>query len=168
MKTWTEDERTALAAHLIEGAAVCVVPSHLREGFYRYILDGILPGSFLQAVLCADLLEVAWRADPVSLQGLPALLQFLEHYAPADCWRSRAAVLAWTSTPERIEIPERWPDHEVDVDRKTFDAMRTSCIALGWTVDDLEQLTTPQFAALYDAFAGWWNRLPRRRSTRES
>jgi hypothetical protein len=107
MKPWTADDRTKIAAALRDGAAVCGVPAHLRGGLDRYVLDGILPGGFLQAVLCADLIEVAFRADPVSWQSLPALIQFLLFYAPRACWRSRAAVLAWTVTPDRLEIPSR-------------------------------------------------------------
>jgi hypothetical protein len=104
MKALTADERAKVAAHLIEGARVCLVPSHLTHGLFRYILDGILPGGFLQAVLCGDLVEVAQRGDPSSLLGLPGLVTFLEHYAPPNCWRSRDAVLAWTRTPDRLEL----------------------------------------------------------------
>jgi hypothetical protein len=106
MRAWTADDRSKIAAALRDGAAVCGVPPHLRGGLDRYILDGILPGGFLQAVLCADLIEVALRADPVSLQSLPAVVQFLMFYAPRECWRSRAAVLVWTITPDRLEISE--------------------------------------------------------------
>jgi hypothetical protein len=82
----------------------CAVPEHLRDGLARYLLDRILPGSFLQAVLCADLSEAARRGDPSSLVGLGGLMAFLDHYAPDGSWGSRAAVLAWTVTPERLEV----------------------------------------------------------------
>jgi hypothetical protein len=81
------------------------VPAHLREGLLRYFSDGILPGSFLQAVLCNNLIEAVRRADPISFHALPSLFEFLVAYAPADSWGAREKVLGWTTTPARLEIP---------------------------------------------------------------
>jgi len=96
----TDDIREIWQRRMIE----CEIPPQLRGGLERYLVDRILPGSFLQAVLAADLCQAALRADPFSLHALPALVTFLQYYAPATCWGSRAAVLAWTVTPDRIEV----------------------------------------------------------------
>jgi hypothetical protein len=108
-------ERATRAAELRDGAELLAVPLNLRGGLDRYILDGILPGGFLQAVLCCDLREAALRADPVSLFALPTLVHFLEHYAPRECWGSHAAVVAYTVTPDRLEIPPspKWKADDV-------------------------------------------------------
>jgi hypothetical protein len=81
------------------------IPAHLHDGLARYFLEGILPGGFLQAVLCNDLAEAVARATPGALLALPALIEFLEWRVDAEAWGSRACVLAWTTTPDRLEIP---------------------------------------------------------------
>jgi hypothetical protein len=89
---------------LAERAREAGVPAHLIGGLVRYLDDRILPGSFLQAVLCNDLEQAVGRADPASFLALPALLTFLRHETPAVCWGSRARVVAWTDTPDRLEV----------------------------------------------------------------
>jgi hypothetical protein len=89
------------------------VPEHLRGGLERYLVDGILPGGFLQAVLCDELEQALAR-----FAGLPAgasvtiaaVRTFLIRFAPADAWGSVAKVSAWTATPSRLEIAESGPD----------------------------------------------------------
>jgi hypothetical protein len=100
----TEAQREALIARVVAGLAACGVPDHLRGGLVLYLAHGILPGGFLQAVLCNDLQQAIARGDPVSLAGLPALTEWLTHYAPAVAWGSVACVRAWTTTPERLEL----------------------------------------------------------------
>lgn len=103
---WTAAQREDLLQRLPVILADCDVRDHLRGGLIRYVVDGILPGGFLQACLCKSLIETARRGDPGSLVSLPGVVMFLEHYAPADCWGSVATVRAWTSTPDRLEISE--------------------------------------------------------------
>jgi hypothetical protein len=101
------DERARLAAALEASA----VPEHLRAGLVRYLVDRILPGGFLQAVLCgktSEAIAVARYAGPpiVALSIIADVWQFLRASAPPASWGSRAAVLAWTSTPDRLETGE--------------------------------------------------------------
>ena len=79
------------------------VPNHLHDGLMRYFAQGILPGSFLQAVLTGSWERAILRADSFSLRGLPALVRFLQMECPAEAWGSRARVAAWTTTPSRLE-----------------------------------------------------------------
>ena len=107
MSLWdqlTDDERETLVRDVIGGVAASYIPGHLREGLVRYFSDGILPGSFLQAVLSNDLASAVGRADPIALRGLGHLVEFLNAHAPAGSWGSRDAVLAWTTTPDRYEL----------------------------------------------------------------
>lgn len=71
------------------------IPPRLMEGIERYIERGIIPGSFLQAVICNDLCRAVGAADPESLQALPALVSHLYHDAPAACWGSHEAMHKW-------------------------------------------------------------------------
>lgn len=103
---WTAAEREDLLLRLPIALADCYVSGHLCGGLVRYIVDGVLPGGFLQGCLCNNLIEAARRGDPRSLVSLPGVIMFLEHYAPEPCWGSTAKVRAWTSTPDRLEIAE--------------------------------------------------------------
>lgn len=71
------------------------VPPNLHDGLLRYLRQGILPGSFLRAVLRNDLAGAARRADPFTGRCLPAIVAWLDLFAPANAWGD-------------AEAPERW------------------------------------------------------------
>jgi hypothetical protein len=99
------DERARIEAALEASA----VPEHLRAGLVRYLVDRILPGGFLQAVLCCDVPQAVARfagGPAAAAFTAGAVHGFLLKAAPPSSWGSRAAVLAWTSTPDRLEIGE--------------------------------------------------------------
>jgi hypothetical protein len=100
----TDDARQAIVIDMIASFPGSGIPDHLRDGLLRYFADGILPGSFLQAVLCNDLQQAIRRAAPGAILAIPELLTFLTAHAPAGSWGSREAVLAWTTTPQRLEV----------------------------------------------------------------
>jgi hypothetical protein len=100
----TDDQRETIVATVVQALARSDVPHHLRAGLVRYFSDGILPGGFLQAVLCNDLLLAVGRGDPESLDGLVRLVRLLTEHAPWRAWGSKAKVLAWTTTPDRLEV----------------------------------------------------------------
>jgi hypothetical protein len=107
MNMWdqfSDEMREGVVLHFIDAIARSSVPEHLRGGLVRYMSDGILPGGFLQAVLCNNLMEAAARADPTSARTLVPIVQFLTDHAPASSWGSREKVLAWTTTPGRLEM----------------------------------------------------------------
>lgn len=99
----TDAQREAFVAEIVSALPESLIPHHLRAGLVRYFSDGILPGGFLQAVLCNDLREAALRCVG-PLQVLAPLIVFLTHAAPGCAWGSRDKVLAWTTTPDRLEI----------------------------------------------------------------
>jgi hypothetical protein len=101
---FTDAEREALVARLLEGFVACTAPDHLRTGLLRYVADGILPGGFLQAVLCNNLRETYARANFGSRGAIPALLECLTWHMPPAAWGSCEKVLTWTTTPDRLEI----------------------------------------------------------------
>ena len=43
-----------------------LLPEHIRKGARLYIEHGVIPGSFLQAIICNDLTESFKRADDVN------------------------------------------------------------------------------------------------------
>ena len=101
-------QRDAMVARLVEALADSGVPNHLRDGLVRYFTDGILPGGFLQAVLCNVLEEAMARHSGLgpehAARTISTIYGFLLEHAPAVAWGSRDRVLAWTTTPQRLEI----------------------------------------------------------------
>jgi hypothetical protein len=91
-------------AELVGALPASGIPHHLRDGLVRYFSDGILPGSFLQSVLCNDLREAIVHANQGTEHALRPLIEYLAHHVPDQAWGSRDKVLAWTTTPNRLEI----------------------------------------------------------------
>jgi hypothetical protein len=102
----TDAQRDAVEQEIVRALASprSAVPDHLRDGLALYFADGILPGGWLQAVLCNNLRETVARGTTASLGALPALIELLLWHAPAQAWGTREKVRAWTTTPERLEI----------------------------------------------------------------
>lgn len=77
------------------GHSSTFVPKHDRDAIVRYIEHGIIPGSFLQAVICNDLREAFGQADYINTTALPTIVAWFYSHAPALCWGSRERMLAW-------------------------------------------------------------------------
>lgn len=72
------------------------VPEHVRPGMVRYILFGILPGSFLSAILSGDYFEACRRADDENRRRLFDYAMFLMNYAPGGCFGSAENMAEWS------------------------------------------------------------------------
>jgi hypothetical protein len=72
-----------------------LVPGHLFDGILNHVLGGRGTGGFLAAVFSNDALEVACRADDVSLARLPDIMRFMHNYTPLGCWGSREKAARW-------------------------------------------------------------------------
>lgn len=72
-----------------------LIPEHMHDGVQRYIEHGILPGSFLYAVLCNDLTEAVMNADSINANHLVGYIKFLSAYCPSECWGTPERVAAW-------------------------------------------------------------------------
>lgn len=85
------------------------LPVHCRAGMRRYIEDGCLPGSFLRAVICNDLVGAFVRADDGNTLYMRAYTQFLQHEAPHGAWGSLKNMEAWNQRGglNGIEISEK-------------------------------------------------------------
>ena len=87
------------------------IPQHNRAGLKRYIEHGIKPGSFLEAVLCNDLLDAVRWADHDNRQALPAYVFFLLRYAPTACYGSRHNYEVWID-PRNADRANDWGPRE--------------------------------------------------------
>ena len=72
-----------------------MIPVHMHGAMERYIQNGILPGSFLEAVLSNNLRDAVARADDINRDALPDYVRFLYNHAPSFCWGSPEAVEEW-------------------------------------------------------------------------
>lgn len=99
------DLDVAIAADTPEAPELCLellvenaIPAALHGGLIRYFVDGIVPGSFLAAVLENDLTEAVLRANPEEhFLALPRLVSFLNSHTPANSHGSPLAVAAWSA-----------------------------------------------------------------------
>ncbi len=85
-----------------EGAYSCqiygrtyYIPPRMMGGIERYIIEGIIPGQFLQAVICNDMKEAFGRADDENFHLMPAYVNYFYNEAPAPCWGSRKDMDTW-------------------------------------------------------------------------
>lgn len=74
------------------------IPERMMGGIARYIEQGIIPGSFLTAVICNDLADAVGRADEENMANLPAYVAYFDNEAPATCWGSRERMAAWVES----------------------------------------------------------------------
>jgi len=58
------------------------LPRHMHAGMVRYVLLGVRPGSFIQAIIVGDYFEACRRADDPNRAGLFGYAMFLHNYAP--------------------------------------------------------------------------------------
>lgn len=74
------------------------IPERMMSGLVRYVEHGIIPGDFLQAVICNDLRRACACADDENFANLPAFVAWLYNEAPGACWGSHERMLAWADS----------------------------------------------------------------------
>lgn len=76
-----------------------LIPHHMRSGLDLYLRKGIMPGSFMTAVLENKLVDAFGRADDVNKHCLKEYAEFLYNYAPkvpVPAWGSPEIVAEWS------------------------------------------------------------------------
>ena len=71
--------------------------AHIRSGIQVYIERGVIPGHFLQAVICNDLSRAFGQADEINRERLHDIVRFFHNEAPGPCWGSREKMHAWAA-----------------------------------------------------------------------
>ena len=71
------------------------IPEATRWGIARYVEFGIMPGSFLQAVVENDLKGAIRNADQDSLASLAATVSWFHNHSLGTCYGSPERVEAW-------------------------------------------------------------------------
>ena len=71
------------------------LPDYMFGGTWRWINNGIQPGSFLQAVVNNDLHGALCHADDHNINKLKEWMHFFQHVAPSGCWGDRTIARMW-------------------------------------------------------------------------
>ncbi len=71
------------------------IPKRMAIKIDEYIQTGAEVGHFLTAVICNDLTEALFHADPENLQNLRAYACYFYNEAPSPCWGSPEKMAAW-------------------------------------------------------------------------
>src|SRR5210317_1897853 len=71
------------------------LPARMHGGIARYFMKGIVPGRFLSAVLCNDLINSFGAADDENRHIIWNYCSFLYNHAHAGSWGSPKAVEEW-------------------------------------------------------------------------
>lgn len=74
----------------------------IREDLYgtleRYLNSGIMPGSFMNAVLENNLMEAFGRADMDNSRNLKNIVGYIYNHIPHNAWGSREKVKAYLAS----------------------------------------------------------------------
>lgn len=71
------------------------IPENTQGAIIRWVDYGILPGSFLTAVLENDLMGAVKKADRENLENLEAIVEFIEYEVPSGCRGGPKEVAEW-------------------------------------------------------------------------
>jgi hypothetical protein len=82
-------------SHLLDRPEWAEIPHHMRNTAELYLLHGVRPGSFLEAVLENDLAGAVGRADHYNRGALAAWVDWCFWCLPSRAWGSREAVAKW-------------------------------------------------------------------------
>ena len=72
-----------------------MIPQRTLNSLNRYVEHRIMPGGFLTAVLCNDLVGAVGRADSENLAALPEIVRHVYNELPSTCWGNKEAVWSW-------------------------------------------------------------------------
>lgn len=77
---------------------------YMEAGLRLYFERGVMPGSFLSAVLNGDLFEAALFADPENRRALYAWADWFVNHAPRGSFGSPDNVANWVRSRNNAEI----------------------------------------------------------------
>ena len=76
------------------------IPDHILPGLARYVTRGIVPGSFMRAMLCNDLAGAVNSADSDNIRKIPAIYGFFYQYIPSAAWGREDKLRKWVQSKQ--------------------------------------------------------------------
>jgi len=83
------------------------ITEQMLKGLELYLHQGLVPGKFLAAVICNDLVKAVAYADPQNMANLPAFADYLYNEMPGGAWGSQDKMLAWAGAQEKAFTDEK-------------------------------------------------------------
>lgn len=77
------------------------IPARMQDAIRRYVVQGLIPGHFLQGVISNDLRMAVNHADDENLPMIKLYVQWFYNHAPAGCNGSVESMLKWSSERAR-------------------------------------------------------------------
>ncbi len=71
------------------------IPKRMMPSIDRYIKHGVIPGRFLQAVICNNLHNAFSYADDENLENIAAYVGYFYNEVPCNAWGSNERMLKW-------------------------------------------------------------------------
>lgn len=81
------------------------IPPHMQEAIRRYVVQGFLPGHFLQGVISNDLRMAVNHADESNLPLIKLYVQWFYNVAPSGCSGNVETMMRWHSDRQRENDP---------------------------------------------------------------
>ena len=79
------------------------ISDRMGDSIIMYIENGVLPGSFLRAIICNDLKGAFMEADDENYANLPAFIMYFYWEVPGSICGSHKKMLKW----EQANIDKR-------------------------------------------------------------
>lgn len=79
------------------------VPVHTQGALTRYYEHGLYPGSFLESVICNDLVGAVARADGFNRACLTDIVCFMIDRMPSNSWGSPEEMAHWIQSHYELE-----------------------------------------------------------------
>lgn len=77
------------------------IPDYMHEGIIAYVNEGILPGSFLRAVISNNLKEAVLYADNKNAKLIANYVRWFYNNPPGNCWGSEEEMYEWAETKRK-------------------------------------------------------------------
>ena len=71
------------------------IPGYMHAAIALYIDRGVIPGDFLQSVICNDLKSACFYADDENMWLFSVYIAFFYNEAPAPCWGNKKKMQEW-------------------------------------------------------------------------
>lgn len=72
------------------------IPERMMPGIKRYVEHGVIPGDFLQAIICNNLKEAFRAADDENFENIAAYVGYFYNEVPSNAWGSLAEMIKWS------------------------------------------------------------------------
>lgn len=67
-----------------EGECYSKIPDYMQDSILNYIVNGIRPGKFLEALICNNLFNTFAFADSVNIKLIDVYIKWFHNYCPGN------------------------------------------------------------------------------------